>query len=40
MRMLTLDEVGFLSGGDEEPIEEVVVTEKRMFSEDIQAVLD
>ena len=40
MRMLTLDEVGFLSGGDEEPIEEVVVTEKRMFSEYIQAVLD
>ena len=40
MRMLTLDEVGFLSGGDEEPIEEVVITEKRMFSEDIQAVLD
>jgi hypothetical protein len=40
MRMLTLDEVGFLSGGDEEPMQEVVVTEKRMFSEDIQAVLD
>ena len=40
MRMLTLDEVGFLSGCYEEPIEEVVVTEKRMFSEDIQAVLD
>ena len=42
MRMLTLDEVGFVSGGDgdDEPMQEVVVTEKRMFSEDIQAVLD
>lgn len=29
-----------MSGGDEEPIEEVVVTGKRMFPEGIQAVLD
>ena len=40
MRTLALDEVGFVSGGDDEPIEEVVVTWKRMFPQGIQAVLD
>jgi hypothetical protein len=41
MRALTLDEVGFVSGGDDEPMQEVVVTGKRGWSPaDIQAVLD
>lgn len=29
MRALTVDEIGFVSGGDDEPIEEVVVTAER-----------
>jgi hypothetical protein len=41
MRTLTLDEVGFVSGGDDEPMQEVVVTGKRGWSPaDIQTVLD
>ena len=40
MRMLTLDEVGFLSGGDEEPMQEVVVNGRRMSPEDIQNMMD
>jgi hypothetical protein len=41
MRTLTLDEVGFVSGGDDEPIEEVVVTAKRPSQwEDISEAID
>jgi len=41
MRTLTLDEVGFVSGGDGEPIEEVVVTAKRSSAwEDISDAVD
>jgi hypothetical protein len=40
MRMLTLDEVGFVSGGDDEPMQEVVVNGRRMSPEDIQNMMD
>ena len=40
MRTLTLDEVGFVSGGDDEPMQEVVVNGRRMSPEDIQNMMD
>jgi hypothetical protein len=39
MRTLTLDEVGFVSGGDDEPMQEVVVNGRRMSPEEIETMM-